>query len=49
MTNKRIYKKIRRTGIGGTLVAVLIFAVITVSVLLVAGQQLIAYIIDTKM
>ncbi len=49
MTNKKIYKKIRRTGIWGTVIAVLIFSVVIVLVLLTAGQQLIAYTIDTKM
>ena len=49
MTNKKIYKKIRRTGIWGTVVSVVAFAAIIILVLLAAGQQFIAYVIDTKL
>ena len=49
MTNKKIYNRVRRTGIGGTIVFIILFSTLVTLCMLVAVQQFIKYVLDTKL
>ena len=48
MTNRKIYKKIKRTGITGSLISFLILFALTIGVMAVSGYFYIRYIRDAK-
>ncbi|MCR5769001.1 MAG: EAL domain-containing protein [Lachnospiraceae bacterium] len=48
MTNKKIYRKIKRSGIIGSLILFLVFCILTAGVLALSIQAFSSYAVDTK-